>query len=87
MASRYPEVPVIMTTASGSEEVAFQALQAGAASYVPKQAFAEQLAPTVHRIIALAQAGFRRAAQFSWARAAQEHLALYREVASLTEGP
>jgi CheY-like chemotaxis protein len=60
MASRYPEVPVVLTTASGSEEVAFQALQAGASSYVPKQALAEQLAPTVQRVIALAQAGRRK---------------------------
>lgn len=63
MATRHPDVPVVLTTASGSEEIAFQALQAGASSYVPKKALAEQLAPTVGRVLALAQAG-RRKQQF-----------------------
>lgn len=60
---RYPDIPIILTTAAGSEEVAFQALQAGAASYVPKQALSEQLAPTMGSILAFAQAG-RRKQQF-----------------------
>src|SRR5690349_13208032 len=35
--SRYPSVPVVLMTAHGSEELAVQALQKGAASYVPKR--------------------------------------------------
>src|SRR5579871_512029 len=33
----YPLVPVVLMTARGSEELALQALRAGAASYVPKR--------------------------------------------------
>src|SRR5262245_37839440 len=32
---RHPEIPVILMTGKGSEEVAVKALEAGAASYVP----------------------------------------------------
>src|SRR5262245_15829558 len=35
--SRFPNVPVILMTAYGSEQIAIQALQRGAASYVPKK--------------------------------------------------
>jgi CheY-like chemotaxis protein len=47
----YPLVPVILMTAQGSEEIAAQALRLGAASYVPKRKLAEDLAPTVRRIL------------------------------------
>ncbi len=60
MASKHPDVPVVLTTASGSEEIAFRALQAGASSYVPKQALAEQLTPTLDGILTLVRAGRRR---------------------------
>src|SRR5260370_13973558 len=33
--SKYPAIPVILMTAHGSEEIAVEALQKGAASYVP----------------------------------------------------
>ena len=33
---RHPEIPVVITTSHGSEEIAMQAIKAGAASYVPK---------------------------------------------------
>ncbi len=34
---KYPQVPVILMTRSGSEEIAVQALRAGASNYVPKR--------------------------------------------------
>ncbi|TWU21572.1 Chemotaxis protein CheY [Novipirellula galeiformis] len=46
-------VPVILTTAAGSELIAAQALHAGAASYVPKSAIATILLPTVRRVLEL----------------------------------
>jgi CheY-like chemotaxis protein len=49
--SDYPLVPVILMTAQGSEEIAARALRQGAASYVPKKKLAEDLAPTVQRIL------------------------------------
>ena len=48
---KYPHVPVILTTGHGSEELAVQALNAGAASYVPKCALAESLPDTVDQIL------------------------------------
>jgi CheY-like chemotaxis protein len=48
----YPRTPVILMTAEGSEEIAAQALQQGAASYVPKAKCGEDLAETVIRVLA-----------------------------------
>ena len=47
----YPHVPVILTTGQGSETLAVEALQAGAASYVPKNSLAESLPDTVEQIL------------------------------------
>ncbi len=49
----FPLVPVILTTSKGSEEIAVEALQKGAASYVPKRALARSLFDTVQRILAV----------------------------------
>jgi CheY-like chemotaxis protein/anti-sigma regulatory factor (Ser/Thr protein kinase) len=54
--SKYPLVPVILMTAFGSEEIAIQALQKGAASYVPKGNLVKDLVETVESVLALAQA-------------------------------
>ncbi len=51
--STYPPVPVILTTSRGSEEIAVQALQQGAASYVPKRVLAWELLSTVHGVLAV----------------------------------
>lgn len=48
----FPLVPVILMTAKGSEDIAVQALQRGAASYVPKKHLAAELVMTVHRTLA-----------------------------------
>jgi CheY-like chemotaxis protein len=47
---RYPLVPVILMTAHGSEDVAIQALQRGAASYVSKRSLARDLAETLRQV-------------------------------------
>ncbi len=54
--SSFPLVPVILMTAHGSEEVAVQALQRGASSYVPKSRLAQDLKSTVYSVLALARA-------------------------------
>jgi CheY-like chemotaxis protein len=54
--ARHPGVPVILMTAFGSEEIAIQALQRGAASYVPKKELAQELATTVDNVLAVARA-------------------------------
>ncbi len=46
----YPHIPVILMTSQGNEEVAAQALQSGAASYVPKLRLAEDLVSTLSQV-------------------------------------
>src|SRR5436190_3626093 len=50
--SKYPLVPVILMTAHGSEDIAIQALQKGAASYVPKKSLTRDLAETLEQVLA-----------------------------------
>jgi CheY-like chemotaxis protein len=49
-------VPVILITGQGSEELAVQALEHGAASYVPKVLLKETLVNTIDDVLALARA-------------------------------
>ena len=48
--SRHPLIPVILMTAHGSEDIAIQALQKGAASYVPKKSLQRDLADTLDQV-------------------------------------
>lgn len=50
VARDHPFVPVVVMTSRGSESAAVQALQAGAASYVPKRDLALQLVEAVNRV-------------------------------------
>src|SRR3984957_19289228 len=47
----YPLIPVVLMTAQGSEEIAVQALRAGAASYVPKRRLSQDLREIVERVL------------------------------------
>jgi CheY-like chemotaxis protein len=53
---RFAHVPVVLMTAHGSEEIAVEALQLGAASYVPKRSLAHDLVSTVRGVIELSKA-------------------------------
>ena len=57
---KYPQVPVVLMTGSGSERVAVEALKAGAADYVPKQALAHDLLPVLDRVLSVRQSEHRR---------------------------
>ncbi len=48
-------IPVILMTSFGNEEIALQALNAGAASYVPKSVLGKYLVKTAENVIALSQ--------------------------------
>jgi CheY-like chemotaxis protein/anti-sigma regulatory factor (Ser/Thr protein kinase) len=50
---RVDSMPVVLMTAHGSEEIAAEALRAGASGYVPKRELANDLATTVQRLLAL----------------------------------
>ena len=51
----HPDIPVLLMTAQGSEDIAALALQHGAASYVPKRRLADDLVRTVERVLATAR--------------------------------
>lgn len=48
-------IPVIIMTAAGSEEIAVQALQAGASSYVTKRTLSQELGNTVSNVLRISQ--------------------------------
>ena len=50
---RFPQVPVILITAHGSETLAVDALERGAASYVPKSQISLKLMDTARQVLAL----------------------------------
>jgi chemotaxis response regulator CheB len=56
----YSHIPAILLTAVGNETVAVEALQSGAASYVPKARQAERLVQAVDRVLVRAAAERRR---------------------------
>ncbi len=51
----FPEVPVILTTAFGTDLLAIEALERGAASYVPKSQLATRLAETADSVLRIAE--------------------------------
>lgn len=53
---QHPGVPVILMTAFGSETLAIEALEQGAASYVPKAQLADKLPNTIEKVLTLARA-------------------------------
>lgn len=50
----FPLVPVILMTGKGSEQIAVDALKAGASSYVPKSVLHDLLLDTVENLLAMA---------------------------------
>ncbi|AMV23668.1 Transcriptional regulatory protein ZraR [Gemmata sp. SH-PL17] len=57
---RFPSVPVVLMTGHGSEQVAVNALKAGAADYVPKRAMVTDLGRILERVLANAQSASDR---------------------------
>jgi anti-sigma regulatory factor (Ser/Thr protein kinase) len=57
---RFSQVPVILMTGNGSEDIAVEALQSGAASYIPKRNLSRELATTLERVLAASQVDRRR---------------------------
>jgi len=58
--ANYPNLPIILMTSNGSEELAMRALEAGAASYVPKRLLAKELINTVENVIGTTRLERRR---------------------------
>jgi len=56
----YPSIPVMLMTAFGSEEVAAEALHAGASSYVPKKTLSETLGEALRAVLCSVEASRQR---------------------------
>lgn len=80
---QHPLVPVILMSAHGSEEIAAEALQRGAASYVPKRRMVQDLLRTVSSILALSS-GTRSARKMPecWTRS-ESHFTLDNDIAQI----
>lgn len=50
---QHPSIPVVLMTAHGSEEIAVQALQAGAASYIPKRVLERDLLSLLRQMLGM----------------------------------
>ncbi len=57
---RHPSLPMVLMTARGSEEIAVEALKAGASSYVPKRNLKRELGPTLRMVLEAAAARAER---------------------------
>lgn len=61
MRKHHPLVPVVLLLEEGDEELAFRALKAGAANYVPVQSLSQDLRETLETVLAAAEVDRRRA--------------------------
>jgi CheY-like chemotaxis protein len=52
--AQHPSLSVILVTAYGSEEIAMQALRAGAANYIPKKRLTRDLVSTIRQVLSIA---------------------------------
>ncbi|HKQ60390.1 MAG TPA: response regulator [Candidatus Polarisedimenticolaceae bacterium] len=64
--ARHPLIPVILMTSRGSEQIALNALKAGAASYVPKRDLGVELSHTVAQVLEMAEARRTRRAVLNY---------------------
>ncbi len=73
---QYPGLPVVIMTALGNEEVAVQALQAGAASYIPKRNLPLHIGSTLESVLAVAGASRRQEQMLDCLEQAEFHFVL-----------
>ena len=83
MRSTYPDIPVILMTAYGSEETAVAALHAGAAHYVPKASLQHDLIQAVGLVRDVAQTAQTR----EKARSYLQHQEMYYQLGYDASGP
>src|SRR5207253_3225205 len=55
----YPQIPIVLLTERGGEDIAIRALQYGAASYIPKKSLTREIASTLEQVLTAARASQR----------------------------
>ncbi|REJ92196.1 MAG: response regulator [Planctomycetota bacterium] len=81
---QFPLIPVILMTAQGSERIAVEALESGAASYVPKHELSDDLVLVVDRVLAISGEQQTRRALLERMRSLQANFVLSNDPALLT---
>ena len=77
-------VPVILMTSYGSEEIAVQALRAGAASYVPKLALEKSLIATIKSVLSVSSRQVNRRRLLSTLDSTESRFVLDNDVSFIT---
>ncbi len=77
---KYPELPVVLITAHGSENIAAQALASGAASFVPKSDLANSLYETVMYVLSLSRSNSRNRKLMNCARRSEFEFTLDNDI-------
>ena len=72
----HPTIPVVLMTAMGTEETALLALNAGAASYIPKQSLHRHLVQTIRSVLLAARAVVERKKPWSYLKYSESHFVL-----------
>jgi CheY-like chemotaxis protein len=72
----WPMTPVILMTAFGNETIAIEALDRGAASYVPKAQLQSELVSTFKQVVEIAQGGRQRDRMLSCLSYVESHFVL-----------
>ena len=84
MVAEHPLIPVMLMTSQGNERIAVQALQAGAASYVPKSDLDEMLSDTVEQLLQVAEARRSRAKVLQFLSRFETHFELVNDLELIT---
>ncbi len=77
--NEYPYIPVILMTADGSEDIAAQALQKGAASYLPKRYLAQNLERILQQVHVTARDAQIQTDVMHQIQSTDTHLILYND--------
>lgn len=77
--SRFPALPVILITSHGNEDVALQALQQGAANYIPKRSLPTRLVESARTVLSASQRERTRGAVTRYVESQQTKLSLPNE--------
>jgi len=84
LSAEHPLIPVMLMTSQGNEQIAVRALQAGAASYVPKHDLKKSLADTVEQMLLVAEARRSHAEILQFMSRFETHFELVNDPALIT---
>lgn len=84
MSQDFPLIPVILMTSQGSEQIAVQALKAGAAHYVSKDELKETLAETICEVLEIVRARRKRSKVLEYFESSETRFRIPSDVSVVT---